>query len=619
VTVICRWLLVGLLASPVAAALPLELARLANGVRIVAARDDAAAGCTLQLWCGAGSADDPAAQGGLAATAGQVLLAAVRSAAGDAVSAGQAGTLRDATWMALATELNELPSASESLAAVLADPDSVRDVRVPSADGVASVGEEWERLVERLAPAAAGRSGGAAAQEPGAATDAAAFVQKWFAPGNLTVVVAGPHPPRELIEAVEPAFERLEWREYPRRPARPATQPADIGRSVTPGAVVLLAWSGPAADDASGPAIDVLLAWLTDPMAGPLAAATDKLGLTRPAAARHAFRSGGVIVVAAMGIAGAPVDAVAVAKLRQRLEAALRERLEMPLTPVQLNRARALAWRQDRAVFDAPAARAWRLGFAAVVGRDAFDGARHAEDLLGVSASEVQAAARDALAATQLAVPASDALVGRAVRVGPALDPALRTAALPSVKRTDRLGADVELEFRPRPGAVVTVALVREGNIPYCAPVVLAPLRPVPPWTLDETREYLAYHAITPEVEFGEERVVLRLSGSADRAAQMTTLLGRMLAVRGPVPTPVPESLANWPASPTGRPWHLPPGAWAWDPAWADAVRQANQAALLAVVPEGQTRIVVTGPADIAAVRRALDEVGSGQPDEDGD
>ncbi|MEW6249737.1 MAG: insulinase family protein, partial [Planctomycetota bacterium] len=222
--------------GPDARQLAPEVSRLANGLEIVLVPDHALPLISVQVWYRVGSADDEPNRPGLAHVARahlehrddaplRLLAAGVRL---------DSWTARDACWFA-----SVMPATPEFLEFVLKIEAERMRPRAADAGAVDAAlkaaahdnsnprdarGEALRRVLTALF------AGHPYAEPPGClaeslrsvtADELNAFRERWFVPGNATLLVVGDFQPPLAAELVRRHFAGLPWAEPPRRPEFP--------------------------------------------------------------------------------------------------------------------------------------------------------------------------------------------------------------------------------------------------------------------------------------------------------------------------------------------------------------------------------------------------------------
>lgn len=393
-----------------------RIERLGNGLRVVIAEDRTLPLVSVQLWYRVGSGTDPVDRPGLCHVARTLVehrdAAALRLRAAGVRSDGH--TLRDACCFAStlppafleyvlkieASRLRQATTTADALAAALAA--AARDFGLTS--------ETWRQTAERrllaaLLPELPHR------HPPGLVAEALRdleveevkeFLERWFVPGNATLLIIGDVSAAAALELVRAHFGPLPWVEPPRR-AEWAAPPAAEVRLPEMSAERMgldVAWLTPPARYFENAAIDVLMHRLCNPVDGPLARRLADLGCHPPHWRREGGREHGVLVLSIDVDDGASESRPAreTPELATALENVVHEELvraaEQVPAEIELNRARAQAARDlhlRRARFSD---RALDVGWHEVVAGDGLLADLALEQVGGVRVSDLQEAAR---------------------------------------------------------------------------------------------------------------------------------------------------------------------------------------------------------------------------------
>ncbi len=386
------------------------------GARVCAIQDAALPRASVQLWFRTGAAHDAPDAPGSCAIA-RMLLEQLPEAAEpirgvDAIVGGR--VLRDACFITIDVPANEaaLRAALRSHARRLAPPgdvsaDALRaaiaaaaerfdaqspaqaeeladGAAAPDGEGVALSGRgrlpldlaDWRRVLAAIFPEHGYRNppgvvcAAVAGREP---REFRTYIENWLAPGGATIFVIGDVSPDTVMALAREALSGVAWREAARHAAG-AEAPAEevrAARAIGGGTDwrVVAAWRGPAWGFFDGSAVDLLMARLCNPVDGPLARRLRELGC-RARWNRYAWRESGLVALvidqdgAAKG--PAPDDAVVAAALRDAID----EIAKSPGDETQLNRARALVFRDRLDARADPQSRALRLAAHEMVGGD---------------------------------------------------------------------------------------------------------------------------------------------------------------------------------------------------------------------------------------------------------
>jgi zinc protease len=433
---------------------------LANGLRVVLEENHAAPLVALQLWVGAGSADEAAAESGAAHMLEHLVLRGAATAeVAAAGGAAAAWTSFDETVFEATLPASQLDAGLRAVAGPVARP----------ALGAADVERERLAIVDeiRREPEDAGRSAAQALfaaafgahpyARPVLGSEAAvaaltpervgAFFRRAWGAANLALVVVGDFDARAEVARIEAAFagvpkgQRLAARAEP--PAARGPRASAVARD-TREPHLLLGFRLPPLGDDDLPALELAAAVLGEGR-GPGQGGQARLGLElvsnrQLASAARAYtwssRQAGLLVVDAVPASGRADEAA-----RAALDEVLRlGRQEVP--PEELERARAGLERglaRGRETVDGYAR---KLGLYATVAPagDARAGDRFLPRLRALSAGDVRAAAAKFLRAADLTVAAIVPGPGAAAEA-PRLGKRLQELAEGAETRADRRAA----------------------------------------------------------------------------------------------------------------------------------------------------------------------------------
>lgn len=225
---------------------PVTRVTLENGMRLVVARTPELPLVEMTVMVGAGAAQDPAGQEGLAMLTAQSLtrgagsldaetLARAIESLGGTIGAA-AGT--DATIVSAEFLAEDFSRALELLAAVLREPrfggDEVRRVRDEQLAGLVAALEEPSEIAERCfaaflyGPYSYGRpqDGRRASVEELGRRDVLQFWETFYRPNNAILALVGDVPPDEAVRRLRAAFG--DWRPGPDAVPRRAGPPAPV-------------------------------------------------------------------------------------------------------------------------------------------------------------------------------------------------------------------------------------------------------------------------------------------------------------------------------------------------------------------------------------------------------
>ncbi|MGD8453608.1 MAG: pitrilysin family protein [Phycisphaerae bacterium] len=227
--------------------------------------------------------------------------------------------------------------------------------------------------------------------------DVAEFMERWFVPGNATLVIVGDVSEVAVLEQVRRRFGEVPWAEPPRQPEPPALADASVHQSAPAGDTPRLdvAWCTPRAGLFENAALDVLMQHLTNPVDGTLVAALAGRGATIRSWRRKSWDDGGLL---RLSVELSPEGATA-AEVERAIRAELERVANAVPAEVALNRARSLAAgavRRSRAGF---ADAAFNLGWHELVPGDVLLADYELPRVLSVTAGDLQEAALELLAA----------------------------------------------------------------------------------------------------------------------------------------------------------------------------------------------------------------------------
>jgi len=409
-----------------------EYARLDCGLRVVVLEDHTLPLVSVQLWFGAGPALEPPDAAGATAALLETLeerdATAVRLAAlgvrtgrmrlpeAVCLSATLPPALLEPTLAAMATRLRPLGPGELTAAG-----------RAEGGRGEASEGADPADLAVKrrlLAALLKDHPYVAAAREPigkRGPIDSEAlreFADRWFVPGNATLLVIGDVTPPTVMELVRQRARGLAWAEPPRRPEwrLPAAERMELPpppNGVADGLAV--AWLTAGLGQVENVALAVLMERLCNPVDGPVYRRLTAAGFGPPSWEHEAWRDAGVLILTVARPLGDPPIATsrptmaatqpAFSHAAQIIwEEVGRAAAELP-EPIEFDRARALAARRRVAAGATFEARARDLGVREVIGGDLLTATWEAGRARTLPVGALQQAARTLTTARRVIAP----------------------------------------------------------------------------------------------------------------------------------------------------------------------------------------------------------------------
>ncbi len=399
---------------PIVALLPTTVAtpefhRLDSGLRVAVVEDHTLPLVSVQLWYAVGSACDDAANPGLCHVA-RTILEHRRDAVLRLRAAGvrcESRTLRDACYFASTCPPDWLEhvldiEAERLCPTALAAEELARGLNAAARDYGLEPDNPTQAAERQLL--AAMFPGHPYAHPPGfvaqsrrdlSPADGTEFIQRWFVPGNATLLIVGDVRRDDALDLVRKRFGGLPRAEPPRRAdlTSPRSESVRLPPSVADCPGLDIAWATPPASAAENGALDVLMQRLCNPVDGALYRRLAGAGCLPPQWRREAWREGGLLMLT--------VDCTQVGtnEPAERIEQIVREELEraeegLP-TETELNRARALAaraWRLARATF---AERALDLGWHELVAGDILRAELELPYIMHLAVADLRRAAGD--------------------------------------------------------------------------------------------------------------------------------------------------------------------------------------------------------------------------------
>lgn len=571
-----------------------EVSRLDNGLRVVIVPDSREPLVSVQLWFRAGSADDGTKYPGLCEVARCYLehFPDVPAPLRAADVRLESCTLPDACYFAWFLPPPLLDAALQLEAQRLRCPavDAERVAAAVEAAGRAASGyEEPQRRL--LAAAFAGHP---YQSPPGLVTDSLKgvspvevqeFLQRWFVPGNATLLVIGDVQPPAVRDATRRHFGGLPWAE-PRRRARwplPAAEPVRLPPLPAEHAGLDVAWVAPAAGSEDSVALAVLMQRLCNPVDGPLYRRLTEAGCLPPRWSQEAWHVAGLVVLSV----DAPEEATqGTGELDTLIQEELGRATQTIPTEIELDRARALAARAVRLQRGSFADRAVNLGFYEVVAGDLRLVEWELPRIGQLTVGDLQRAAADLCKARTVCLP-------RVARLGEGMSIRAADAAPdPTPAGAPQTLLDgVHVTVCTQPGvALVEVRTVVTGETGVAEALDALMAVGSTRHSVEQIRDYLTYHGLDLFPLAGGSRPGLISRGPATHVAQMVELHAELL--RHPNADPAVcevacehgRRLQRWlrEARDPERLWYVPPGFIGW-------------------------RAAVTPPADPSVLRTTLD------------
>ena len=306
--------LLGLVATVARGDVSPQYKRLESGLRICVIEDHTLPLVSVQLWYGAGSACDPPTRPGLCATV-RTILEHRDSAAAKLRAAGlqfESETLCDACRFSatLPPESLDYVLAIEAgrMQPLTATPELVAEGLNAAALQYATHTQrdpQHEMLRHVLAamfpnhPYQYPPGFVAASLEKLSAEEVNEFLQRWFVPGNATLLVYGDVDPPVVFEKAVRHLGGLEWLPMEHRPEPPRVAD-EVVRVCIPtdgDPQLIIAWRTPPLGYYENAAIDVLMDGLCNPVDGPLCQQCVADGLRPPEWKRYAWRNEGLLVL----------------------------------------------------------------------------------------------------------------------------------------------------------------------------------------------------------------------------------------------------------------------------------------------------------------------------------
>lgn len=396
-----------------------EVHRLDNGLRVMLLQDHDQPWVSVQVWHNVGTAHDPPARPGMCRVAlhcvaqrehVQRQLESCGVWTATTVQPDACGLLSAASPAALESLLT---LESRRFAASAPDADAISAALATASD------VQPPTLAERILRAGLFRDHGYA-QPPTLVTAAltevgveemGAYIDRWFAPENATLLIVGNFDVAAALTLVKEHFEPLPWRSVPQHARQDLPPPERVElepvNDDAPG--VTIAWLTPRRGRFENAALDVLMHRLGNPVDGALCQALREVGAGPVQWRRLAHADAGYLQLTVQQVYSfETLDAPSFARLvEERLRAALTVAATNPAAPIELNRARALAKRDVRHSLDSIAEQVRNLGIATVVGGD-WRAPRYALSRIDrVNVGDVQAAARALLDARCVILPLS--------------------------------------------------------------------------------------------------------------------------------------------------------------------------------------------------------------------
>ncbi len=547
-------------ATPVQA----EYDRLDCGLRVVVIEDHTLPLVSVQLWFHVGSAHDPPSSPGTTHVARAVLEdrtdAALRLRATGAEFTSD--TRRDGCYFATlipsgflayaigieAEHLRPTPTSQATLA------DAVQSAARPASPMLSSA-RHLLRAAFSESPLAhpPGIVAASLADVTPGVIDA--WLERWFIADNATLFVIGAVDAPTVKALVRDAFRDLPRRNTSRAAHAPLPPASNVQLAPSPAADagVDIAWVTGRVGLFDNACVDVLMEHLCNPIDGPLHEALRDIGCRPPEWSRTAWSNAGLLT---LRVDQHPVSRNDHEAIVETVRSQLRAATERVITPIGLNRARAMAkrrWRQQLPDF---ASRALELARHEVAAGDALLVDLHPRQIARVFVDDVRNAATKLLEARMVILPRTTQQPTTDTAIAPLLDilepqpaNALSSAdayelLLPYAKAVSPIAA-------PSPPGTLTIhalnngVTVRSYRIPGATSAVVrtmphgtGPLYPVfatlmalgaRDRSVDAYRDYLTYHGLDLYPRIETPTPGLESRGSNDLVPQMMELQADLL------------------------------------------------------------------------------------------
>ena len=407
--------------APAAAAEKLQVPRidyrerkLGNGLTVLSVESHASPTVSVQVWYHVGGADDPEGKSGFAHLFEHMMFKGSKYMKAeqfdriteDVGGENNASTTEDVTAYEAVVPSNHL----ETL--LWAEAERLVNLRVDETNFVserAVVQEEYRqrilaspygRFFEEVStkpylhhPYRRGVIGSIENLDAAAVADVVAFHATYYRPDNATLIVTGDFDPRQLDAWVDKYFARIPRPAAPMPPRETAEPPWTADRTITvkapnvPLPAVATIWLAPPVTDADAPALQVAAALLS---AGESSRLNQALVYRQQIATQASFsadlRAGpGLLVASAIAAGGKSPAAV-----RASLLAEVKRLANQPASRSELDKIKTLLLTQAFSTRQTPLGLAAAIGEAAVLGGNPNRVNTDLDDLLRVSAADVQ-------------------------------------------------------------------------------------------------------------------------------------------------------------------------------------------------------------------------------------
>ena len=388
--------------------------KLGNGLTLISVESHASPTVSVQVWYHVGGADDPEGKSGFAHLFEHMMFKGSKYMKAeqfdriteDVGGENNASTTEDVTAYEAVVPSNHL----ETL--LWAEAERLVNLRVDETNFVserAVVQEEYRqrilaspygRFFEEVStkpylhhPYRRGVIGSIENLDAAAVADVVAFHATYYRPDNATLIVTGDFDPRQLDAWVDKYFARIPRPAAPMPPRETAEPPWTADRTITvkapnvPLPAVATIWLAPPVTDADAPALQVAAALLS---AGESSRLNQALVYRQQIATQASFsadlRAGpGLLVASAIAAGGKSPAAV-----RASLLAEVKRLANQPASRSELDKIKTLLLTQAFSTRQTPIGLAAAIGDAAVLGGNPNRVNTDLDDLLRVSAADVQ-------------------------------------------------------------------------------------------------------------------------------------------------------------------------------------------------------------------------------------
>ena len=532
---------------------PPRVERLSNGLRVVVVPDRTQPLISVQLWYAVGSAFDDPSNPGLCHIA-RTILERRNEAAPRLRAAGarfESRTLRDACYFSSVLPPHSLEQVLK-IEAERMQPLSTTPEMVASARAAAVTPDDQRRDADRRLLAAMfpqhpyAHPPGFVAESLARLTpgDVDTFLQRWFVPGNATLLIIGDVSDVKAMDLVRRHFGQLPWAESPRRAALPDLEAEQLHLPPAPAdrTGLEVAWLTPPAGYFENAAIDVLMHRLCNPVDGPLYLRLTELGYPPPRWHRDAWREHGLLTLsvdcpavaadvpsAVEGDKTPPAPTDPPPSIERTIKSELEKATTTIPTEIEFNRARALAARDVMLARASFPDRAGRLAWHELIAGDVLLAAYESPRVATLAVADLQQAAAELLAARTVWLPRraqpSQAQELPAPKTPPS-DPPAPVGVVSIFELPNGVGVTVRTITGQDCADVRTLASPSEG---VYAAMQAAMATGSTRHSVTDLRDYLSYHALDMYPCRNQVGGGLRSRGPATKTAQLIELQAELL------------------------------------------------------------------------------------------